>query len=119
MSDVPQPPRAARIDWEGVALAGGFGVAAILIGCLVLWAVLDPGPGTSGRARLPAATVSQQAIRLLPDSIKASLAAIFAGIMLLGGIASCACALYFMVRPRVSEPASIQKQRVSSWKPRR
>lgn len=119
MSDGSQPPRPARIDWAGVAFAGGFGVAAILIGGLVLWAVLDPGPGASGRARLSAATVSQQAIRLLPDSIKAWLATIFAGIMILFGIASCACALYFMVRPRTSEPVSKPKRRVSTWKPRR
>lgn len=118
MSDPSPAPQPARIDWEGVAIAGGLGVAAILIGSLVLWAVLDPGPTGSSRGRLPAATATQQAVRLLPDSVKGWLATIFAGVMILGGITFCAVALYFMIKPRASATASEPKRRVATWRPK-
>lgn len=103
-----------KVDWGVVGVVAGTGVVCLGIGALVLWAVFDPAPAGTQKRRGSAVTATQHAVRLLPQSIKEWLAAVFGGVMLLGGLACLAGAAYLILKPEGRQAAS---GRVARWKP--
>ena len=88
--------RRLGFDWEGLFLAWGMGAAAVSLGALFCWVVLSGMP--PGRTGSASHSLTQAAVRLLPQSVQQKIVLFLGAGFVLFGLFCVALGFYSILR---------------------